>query len=93
MNTYKQTIDVRTPQEWNQGHLQTATLITLESPNFTQQISQLDKTANYYIYCRSGNRAEQAINIMKQEGFTGTLTNGGSVENASQQTGLPLIIE
>lgn len=89
--SYEAIIDVRTPAEWDEGHLEGATLITLESPSFAEQISKLDKTANYYVYCRSGNRSEQAIRIMKDNGFTGNLKNGGAVADASQETGLPVV--
>lgn len=90
VSEFTKIIDVRTPAEWNEGHLDGATLITLESPDFIQQISTLDKKGNYYIYCRSGNRAGQAIEIMKAEGFTGNLVNGGSVAEASNELGMPV---
>jgi rhodanese-related sulfurtransferase len=54
-------------------------------------LSTLDPAADYYIYCRSGNRAGQAIDVMKQAGFTGELVNGGSLENAANQTGLSVV--
>jgi rhodanese-related sulfurtransferase len=54
-------------------------------------LSTLDPAADYYIYCRSGNRAGQAIQIMQQAGFTGELVNGGSLANAASQTGLTVV--
>jgi phage shock protein E len=80
---YEQIIDVRTVEEWNQGRLEGAVRIGIESPDFSAQLEQLDKTGNYFIYCRSGNRAGQAIEIMRELGFTGELVNGGSVAEAS----------
>ena len=84
-------IDVRTTEEWNSGHLQGAELIGIADADFVEQISQLDKTADYFIYCRSGNRAGQAIDIMVDQGFTGELLNGGSVANASKILGLDVV--
>lgn len=84
-------IDVRTTEEWNSGHLQGAELIGIADADFVEQISQLDKTADYFIYCRSGNRAGQAIDIMVDQGFTGELVNGGSVANASKILGLDVV--
>jgi rhodanese-related sulfurtransferase len=84
-------IDVRTTDEWNSGHLQGAELIGIADADFVEQISQLDKTADYFIYCRSGNRAGQAIDIMVDQGFTGELVNGGSVANASKILGLDVV--
>jgi phage shock protein E len=88
---YAMVIDVRTPEEFNDGHLEGAERIGIADSDFTQRISQLDKDADYYIYCRSGNRAGQAINAMRDMGFTGSLVNGGSVGNASSQTGLAVV--
>ena len=84
-------IDVRTVEEWNSGHLEGAVLIGIADADFRDQLSTLDPAADYYIYCRSGNRAGQAIDIMRDMGFTGELVNGGAVANASNQLGLAVI--
>lgn len=88
---YAMVIDVRTPEEWNQGHLQGAVRMGIADADFKEQLGSLDKSADYYIYCRSGNRAGQAIDIMRDMGFTGQLVNGGSVANASGQLGLAVV--
>jgi rhodanese-related sulfurtransferase len=88
---YAAVIDVRTVEEWNSGYLQGAVLIEIADADFRQELSALDPAADYYIYCRSGNRAGQAINIMKEMGFTGELVNGGSVANASGQLGIQIV--
>lgn len=86
-------IDVRTVEEWNTGHLDGAVLIGIADPDFQEQLAALDPSADYYIYCRSGNRAGQAIQIMEQMGFTGKLINGGAVANASNQLGLLVVTD
>lgn len=88
---YAMVIDVRTPEEFNDGHLEGAERIGIADSDFLERIDALDKTEDYYIYCRSGNRAGQAINAMLDLGFTGELVNGGSVGNASSQTGLAVV--
>lgn len=88
---YAAIIDVRTIEEWEAGHLEGAVRYGIESPDFVSDITTLDKSADYYIYCRSGNRAGQAIQIMREAGFTGELVNGGAVENASQELNLPIV--
>ncbi|MDR9362524.1 MAG: rhodanese-like domain-containing protein [Microbacteriaceae bacterium] len=88
---YAMVIDVRTPEEFSDGHLEGAERIGIADSDFLQRIDALDKTEDYYIYCRSGNRAGQAINAMLDLGFTGELVNGGSVGNASSQTGLAVV--
>ena len=91
MSQYAAVIDVRTPEETSLGYLEGAQLFDIQNPTFTDMLSSLDPAADYYIYCRSGNRAGQAIQIMQQAGFTGELVNGGSLENAANQTGLTVV--
>jgi rhodanese-related sulfurtransferase len=88
---YAAIIDVRTQEEWATGHLEGAVRIGIADADFAQQLDTLDKSADYYIYCRSGNRAGQAIDFMKSAGFSGELVNGGAVANAATQTGLAVV--
>jgi rhodanese-related sulfurtransferase len=73
------------------GYLEGAQLFDIQNPSFMGNLATLDPAADYYVYCRSGNRAGQAIEIMQQAGFTGELVNGGSLENAANQTGLTVV--
>lgn len=93
VSAYAAVIDVRTPEEWSEGRLEGAIRMGIADADFMEQLATLDPTQDYYIYCRSGNRAGQAIDIMRQAGFTGELVNGGSVANASGQTGLSVLID
>ncbi len=90
-SAYAAIIDVRTEAEWQTGHLETAVLFDISSADFETNLSTLDKAADYYVYCRSGNRAGQAIERMEALGFTGELVNGGSVADAAAQTGIPVV--
>jgi phage shock protein E len=90
VGSYAAVIDVRTVEEWNEGHLEGAVRMGIADADFTAQLATLDPAADYFIYCRSGNRAGQAIDIMRGLGFTGDLVNGGSVSNAAGMTGLPV---
>ena len=83
-------IDVRTPAEFASGYLEGAVNIDVQSPDFAAQISQLDPAADYFIYCRSGNRSGQAISQMSNMGFT-SMINGGSVQEATNYSGIPVI--
>lgn len=88
---YSMIIDVRTPEEWDAGHIDGAVRIGIADADFATQLEELDKSADYYIYCRSGNRAGQAIDYMKSVGFSGELINGGAVADASAALGLPIV--
>lgn len=93
VESYAAVIDVRTPEEWAEGHLAGAVRMGIADADFQAQLATLDPAADYYIYCRSGNRAGQAIDIMRDLGFTGELVNGGAVANAAGQTGLEIVID
>ena len=62
-------IDVRTPAEFNDGHISNSLLIDIYNTTFQNDILKLDKSKNYYIYCRSGNRSYHAAVFMLSEGF------------------------
>jgi phage shock protein E len=91
IDQYDAIIDVRTEEEWDEGNLNGAVRIGLEDSTFTEEIGKLDKSKSYYLYCRSGNRADQAIQIMREMGFYGDLVNGGAVADASLELGLEII--
>lgn len=63
-------LDVRTPQEYSEGHIPDSILIDIYSPKFPNKIAELDRNKNYYIYCRSGSRSYHAGVFMLSEGFS-----------------------
>ncbi len=65
-----QLIDVRTPQEFADAHLENAQNINVNSSDFEQKVANLDKTQPVYIYCKSGGRSKKAGQILEQMGFT-----------------------
>jgi rhodanese-related sulfurtransferase len=88
MKSIAAVIDVRTPDEVATGHLHGSINIDIKGADFDAKMNALDKTKNYVVYCRSGNRAGQAIDWMTQNGFTGKLINAGSVADAAVATGM-----
>lgn len=83
-------IDVRTPAEYDAGHLQGAQNINVESSDFAAEVGALPKDQTYVVYCRSGNRSAVAVKEMSGLGFT-SLIDAGSVSEASSATGLPVV--
>jgi len=83
-------IDVRTPEEYAQGHLEGAVNLDVQSGQFEAGLVDLDPTAAYSVYCRSGNRSAVAAGLMTENGFT-DVTDLGSLESAAAATGLPVI--
>ncbi|QIW16813.1 rhodanese-like domain-containing protein [Pasteurellaceae bacterium RH1A] len=70
-------IDVRSPEEFSQGHLSGA--INIPHNQIAEKISQLtdDKSAPIHLYCRSGRRAEEALGQLKAMGYTNLTNHGG----------------
>ena len=62
-------IDVRTPEEFADGHIEGATNINYHDDNFLDQIAQLDKDATVFVYCQAGGRSKKASNLFKESGF------------------------
>jgi len=71
-------LDVRTPKEFAEGHIDGAVNINYFDKDFSSQVANLDKNKPVYIYCHSGGRSAKAMSIMKGAGFTTlyTLTGG-----------------
>lgn len=82
-------IDVRTPGEFAEGHLEGAVNIPVELATFVDQVALLDPDVDYLVYCRSGRRADVAMAYMDTLGLTST--NLGSVAAASSETGIRVV--
>lgn len=66
-NNEVQVIDVRTQEEFDEGHISGAQLYPLQT--IEEMSEELDKDENYLIVCRSGNRSAQASDILLNKGF------------------------
>lgn len=62
-------LDVRSPAEYAEGHLEQAQNIDFNGPDFEQQIKTLDPNGNYLVYCARGTRSAKSIEQMKKAGF------------------------
>ncbi|TPN84630.1 rhodanese-like domain-containing protein [Aquimarina algicola] len=66
-------LDVRTEEEVEDGYIPNMQNIDIrKGQGFLDEISALDKSKNYYVYCRSGARSAQACTLMNQMGFDTT---------------------
>lgn len=83
-------LDVRTPGEFNSGHIKGAINIDVNQNDVYTKIDKLDKKATYIVYCRTQNRSQVVGNYMiskgfkevykMQDGIVGWLANGLAVE-------------
>ena len=63
-------LDVRTQEEVDLGIIPNSIHLDIyKGQGFIYELEELDKTKNYYVYCRSGARSGQACAIMNQLGF------------------------
>jgi len=75
-------LDVRTQEEIEEGYIPKATNIDFYlGADFLKEIEKLDKSKNYYVYCRSGNRSGQACAIMNSVGFENAYNLEGGFMN------------
>lgn len=82
-------VDVRTPAEYMQGHLQGARNLDYSNPAFAQEAKNLPKDSPILLYCRGGTRSAGAASLLQQEGFTRLMNMQGGLE-AWQKAGLPV---
>lgn len=82
-------LDVRTPEEFADGHLDGAVNLPVEWDGFAGAITQLDPDAEYVVYCRTGGRSALAASQM--EAIALTVTDLGSIEDAERATGMAVV--
>lgn len=73
-----QLLDVRTPEEYQSGHLKNAMQADWNNETvFLERVKALDKTKPVYTYCLSGARSNAATDWLNQNGFTAYNLSGG----------------
>ncbi len=82
-------LDLRTPAEFNAGHIQGAINIDYYETAFLNNLDALDKSVTYAIYCRLGDRSDDTRGIMESLGFTNISELGNGVVTW-YESGLPL---
>jgi len=73
-------IDCRTAMEWDEGIIENSVLLDLfDSHGFMHESEKLDKSKNYYVYCRSGVRSVTACQILESVGIKNTYNLLGGI--------------
>ena len=62
-------LDVRTRDEFEDGHIPGAVLIDVNESDFKEKANSLDKSKPVFVYCAAGIRSEKAAAILKDSGF------------------------
>jgi rhodanese-related sulfurtransferase len=83
-------VDVRTPEEFRDGHIEGAVNVDFRSGNFPNEIDRLDKSKTYFVYCRTGNRSYDAVALMGSLGFRSIVRLEGDI-TGWKSAGLPVV--
>ena len=81
-------LDVRTPGEFGEGHIQNALNFDWNGSSFDTQVSKLDKNTTVFVYCLSGGRSGSAASQLRSNGFKNVLELDGGMM-AWRSAGLP----
>lgn len=89
-NDSVQLLDVRTPQEYADGHIEGALNINVQNDDFQQLAEkELSKDSTVLVYCRSGRRSLDAAEILTKLGYKVINLKGGIIE--WKENGLPVV--
>ncbi len=64
-----QVLDVRTPQEYSNGHISNGLNLNINDTEFKDKLEELDRTKPVAVYCAGGVRSARAVSILHQLGF------------------------
>lgn len=81
-------LDVRQPEEWNEGHIPNATLIPLDQ--LAPRVNELPRDREIVVVCRSGNRSREGTLILLENGFKQVSSMAGGITNWAAK-GYPLV--
>ena len=85
-------LDVRTKEECQDGIIPNAIMIDIyKGHDFIEEIESLDKSKNYFVYCKAGGRSAQACGIMKQMGFATTYNLVDGFSNWNGEVTFPIV--
>jgi rhodanese-related sulfurtransferase len=83
-------LDIRTPPEFQNGHIQNGVLVDYYSRTFINRLKELDKDKIYLVYCRSGNRSGKALALFKHLGFKNVYNMAQGI-NGWARLGYPVV--
>lgn len=79
-------LDVRTPEEYQGGHIKNAVLMDFNGGVFDTAFTKLDQSKTYLVYCKSGKRSDKAATKMKEAGFSKVYQLKGGITSWTGET-------
>jgi rhodanese-related sulfurtransferase len=83
-------LDIRTPGEYQSGHIENSIMIDFYSKTFAEEVNRLDKEKIYIVHCRSGNRSTRSMALFKELKFQKIYHLSTGI-NGWNSEGLPLV--
>jgi len=83
-------LDVRTQKEFDAERIAGAVIVDYNSPSFRDKIATLDRGKSYLVYCRTGNRTNGAVKVMRQLGFPNVSVFPGGITQW-KEAGFPTV--
>ena len=81
-----QLVDVRTAEEYNEGHIKNAINVNYHSSSFKDDIGKLDREKAVFVYCRSGRRSSNSVADFKALGFKTIYDLEGGILNWQKES-------
>ncbi len=82
-------LDVRTPEEFGEGHIAGAKNLDFLAPDFNKTLDSLDKSQTYLVHCAGGGRSSKARDLMAKHHFL-TIYHLDGGFNAWKEAGKPV---
>lgn len=79
-------IDVRTPLEFNRGHVEGAINVSYVGFNFGRTVKKLNKNKTVFIYCQTAHRSPYAAKTLRKLGFTKVIDLKGGYKALKKET-------
>ena len=79
-----QLLDVRSPEEFEEGHIENATNVNWNDINFVKNAQQYDKSKPIFVYCKAGVRSRKAAHKLAELGFTNIYSLEGGIDKWNQ---------
>lgn len=83
-------LDVRTPAEFDAGHIENATLVPHDRIRAQAEMLPEDKDRPIFVYCRTGNRSAMASQTLVEMGYTDVTHMDGGI-TAWKDAGYPVV--
>lgn len=85
-----QILDVRTPEEFKEGHIKNAINMDWQGEHFVHNAEKLDKNKTVLVYCRSGKRSKSAADKLQEMGFKNIYNlDGGYLSWSTEESKKP----